>query len=155
MCTSREGQPDAGRQFARKRPCGECPFSRACEPGGTGGSDPTVYVGQAYGPFWLPCHTDPEYNTPMSLSEKTATVSQCAGAAIFRANVGADAKMPEGVHRLPADTSLVFATPAELIAHHNRSTPEDAEEILRRTPPRELLRAEIDKLSAENIIESR
>ena len=91
----------------------------------------------------------------MPLREKTATVSQCAGAAIFRANVGADARMPDGVHRLPADTSLVFATPAELIAHHNRSTLEEAEEILRRTPPRELLRAEIDKLSAENIIESR
>ena len=150
-----EERPDAGRQFARKRPCGECPFSRACEPGGTGGSDPTVFVGQAYGPFWLPCHTDPDYNTPMSLAEKTATVSQCAGAAIFRANVGADARMPDGVHRLPADTSLVFATPAELIAHHNRSTLEEAEEILRRTPSRELLRAEIDKLSAENIIESR
>src|SRR5947209_10221567 len=150
-----EERPDDGRRFARKRPCDECPFSRACEPGGTGGSNPTVYVGQAYGPFWLPCHTDPDYKTPMSLREKTVTVSQCAGAAIFRANVGAAARMPHGVHRLPADTSLVFATPAELIAHHNRSTLEEAEEILRRTPPRELLRAEVEKLFAENVIESR
>lgn len=150
-----EERPGPDRRFKRKQPCHECPFSRAVETGGTGGSDPTVYVGQVYGPFWLPCHTDPDYNTPMSLSEKTATVSQCAGAAIFRANVGADARMPHGVHRLPADTSLVFATPAELIAHHNGSTLEEAEEILRQTPPRELLRAEIEKLSAENVIESR
>ena len=30
------------------KPCAECPFSRQVEPGGTGGANPLVYVGQAH-----------------------------------------------------------------------------------------------------------
>lgn len=133
------------KQFSRKQPCAECPFSRACAPGGTGGADPTVYVGQAYGAFYLPCHMDANYN-PKEAVERSDSVAQCAGAAVFRTHVGVGGKMPPVVHRLPANTARIFANPAELIAHHLRISTGEAEAILIRTPPEELLRIEVGKL---------
>lgn len=67
------------------KPCRECPFSRAIEPGNLGGSSPEVYIGQLVLPFWLPCHCSANYQGKDSDVNK---VSQCAGAAIMRANIG-------------------------------------------------------------------
>ncbi len=80
----------------------------------TGGSEPEVYIGQAYGPFLLACHMDPDYAKDPRSPENL----QCAGAAAFRANVGILQLMPSFLLRVGADVERVFATPAELVAHH-------------------------------------
>jgi hypothetical protein len=124
------------------KPCAECPFSRAVEPGGTGGSDPTVYVGQAFGPFWLPCHMDAKYK-----KDHLDTASlQCAGAAAFRENVGVAKYLPDELLHTRGDVDRVFATPQELIAHHLGIPLEEAENILKDTPPVELLKLEFRKV---------
>jgi hypothetical protein len=143
-------QAESCRKYSRKKPCKECPFSRAIEPGATGGADPSVYVGQAYGPFWLPCHMDKDY-THATANQKANVLAQCAGAAIFRANVGVEDQMPPWVHQLPADTTLSFASPAELIAHHGKMSLEEAEEFLRAFPPFLLLLIELSKLDERHL----
>lgn len=97
------------------QPCNQCPFSRAIEPGYLGGSPPETFIGQAVLPFWLPCHQCSNYRGKESDASK---VRQCAGAAIFRANIGSVPPAPMLV--LPKDTELVFSTVAEFYAHHKR-----------------------------------
>jgi hypothetical protein len=123
-------------------PCRECPFARTVTPGATGGSDPEVYVGQGNGAFWLPCHmcvdfSDPNWKTDLR-------TPQCAGAAKYRANIG---KVPESNFflKLPPDTDKCFANPVELLMHHRQISREEAEEILRKTPPDELTRQAMAK----------
>lgn len=112
----------------KTKPCKECPFARNNELKGEnpGGSNPGVYIGQAMGPFWLPCHMEKEYN-----GKKTDpnTVNQCAGAAIYRSNVNAP-KMPHQILRLPEDKDLVFSSHAEFYAHYKNISVKEAEEIL-------------------------
>jgi hypothetical protein len=134
--------PDSSK--ALKRPCDKCPFSRAIAPGGTGGADPLVYVGQAFGPFWLPCHKASGFDE-RGRCNIGAEIPQCAGAAIYRANAGTAARLPAQLHALPADPVAVFASPAELVAHHMEISRDEAEAILQRRTPLELLKAELRK----------
>ena len=87
----------------------------------------------------LPCHMDPTYD-PYTAGMQTL---QCAGAAIFRANCGLE--MPSAFIKAVVDTDKVFATPAELIAHHRHITIEAAEKILRKKPPGILLAEELHR----------
>lgn len=98
-----------------KVPCSECPFSKTVEKGALGGSDPMVYVGQIHGPFWLPCHMDKEYD---NIDSEPTVVGQCAGAAIMRANIGADKRMPDALLKLEANTELAFASTSEFVSYH-------------------------------------
>lgn len=123
----------------RHKPCRECPFSRSIAPGFTGGADPAVYVGQALGPFLLPCHKDPRFAEERHSPE----LVQCAGAAIYRANIGAADRLPGAMLRCPPDPAAVFTSPAELLAHHRQVALEDAEAELQRTPPGVLLEREL------------
>jgi hypothetical protein len=68
------------------------------------GSTSEDYVQMAHGEQQIDCHTK--------------VGPQCAGAAIYRANV---LKMPRdnSVIQLPMDTDTVFKTPMEFIAHHH------------------------------------
>lgn len=126
-------------------PCLECPFSRKGPPGGTGGADPTVFIGQAMGPFFLPCHMDPEYER----NRRSTRLLQCAGTAIYRSNVGVASLMPHFLLHLPADKEKVFATPAELLAFHRGTSLEIAEESLQKQSPDELLRIELRKIGVQ------
>lgn len=117
------------------KPCPACPFSRAVAPGALGGSPVEVYVGQAHGPFVLPCHAAAGY----SPATTTPDTPQCAGAAIFRANLGLAGLMPPGIHRLPADVEAVFADVGEFIAHHVEQPLEVVYEILGKFPPADML----------------
>lgn len=103
----------------RETPCAECPFARHVTPGKLGGSPIEVYIGQAYGPFYLPWHSDYEPDSRERFDKGGAQVRQCAGAAIFRSNIGVAELMPDGMHQLPKDTEKVFATRGEFIAHHS------------------------------------
>ena len=118
-----------------KRPCKACPFIRATEGGGSslGGSPPETYIGQAGGPFVLPCHAT--YDPSLSAKEQDLTqTQQCAGAAIFRANTGVGAFLPPHLHTLPPDKVTVLGTWAEFLAHHRQITLEAAQDLLRARP---------------------
>ena len=99
------------------KPCGACPFKKGAYPKGSnpGGASTQTYLGQARGPFWLPCHKDPEYNDKESDPNK---VCQCAGAAIFRANCNDGYSRPEELLQLPSDTENVFANEVEFYEHY-------------------------------------
>lgn len=122
-------------------PCRECPFSRAAtdEDLAKGGSQPERYIGQAYGPFLLPCHMDPKY----SQADCGLHMLQCAGAAIFRANCGVADRMPDALLRAEPDAERVFASPAELLARHARVGLDEAEAYLGLMTPDALLRLEL------------
>lgn len=121
-------------------PCHDCPFSRAVKPGTLGGSEFTVYVGQTIGPFILNCHTADGYRHKQT---RVHEVAQCAGAAIFRANLGVDKQMPHGIHRLPEDRHAVFGDHAEFIAHHLQVPIYYAHTFLRCYPAEEWLEREL------------
>lgn len=129
-------------------PCKECPFARHVPVGCTGGSPPEVYVGQALGPFALSCHMDPEY----SQKGDPRDYLQCPGASIYRANVGVGDKMPDSFIHEPADPVMCFANAAELIAHHRNITVAEAEEILKQTPPEELLRRQLNASGVQHYL---
>jgi hypothetical protein len=116
----------------RKKPCKECPFRRdntLPKDGKPGGSPVMTYVGQIVGPFWLPCHSDKNYAGKRSDTNK---VSQCAGAAIYRTNIGVDKKMPEGIFLLPKDEELVFKNHGEFINHFIPNVKvEDANKVIK------------------------
>jgi len=107
------------------KPCPACPWVRNSEPGALGGSPAETYVGQAILPFWLPCHSSANYAGKAS---DVNQVQECAGAAIFRANIGV--KSPDALLSMPADREIAFSTPAEFYAHHRRIKLADAERIL-------------------------
>ena len=128
---------EADQRFVMRRPCRACPYSRTTTPGELGGSDPSVYVGQALGPMWLPCHCSTDYQDPNWRTDLSKP--QCAGAAMFRDIIGVAKLMPAELHRLPGDPALVFSSHAELLAHHRGISLPEAEKRLKMAPP-ELLR---------------
>lgn len=124
------------------RPCRECPFRRDPHPAAYGQADPLALVGQAFAPFVLPCHTDPNY---AGKGTDCSGVQQCAGAAIFRANVGVPVPPAGPIHTLPADPGGVYATPAELVAGYGRLPPAVAELLLAALPPERLAAVELGR----------
>ncbi len=129
-----------------RKPCDSCPFARATDiakiggPGRVGGSGPERYLGQAYGPFFLACHTAKGY----SATNPTMDQVPCAGAAIFRANTGRDKVQPKDMPCADADRDLVFATPAELYACHMKVDSEVAETWLSIVPPLAMMTVELE-----------
>ena len=128
----------------RKKPCKECPFSRNNNLTGDkpGGAYPAVYIGQSEGPFWLPCHMEKEYDGKQTDPSK---VNQCAGAAIYRANVGVASKMPKQILTLPENKEDVFASHAEFLSHYSDIPFNVAVDILNEETLSELLKIELEK----------
>ena len=128
-----------------KSPCNECPFSKKnllpTKSEQLGGAQPHVYIGQIHGPFWLPCHKDKRYVGKESPVETT----QCRGAAIFRANVGVDKLMPQGMLKLESGHPDVFESNEEFLSYYLNITKKDAEFILKMVPPLELTEIELRK----------
>lgn len=105
-------------------PCPECPFNRKVKPGTLGGSPVQVYAGQINGPFVLACHMHVNFDDPNWRAELNYTnTPQCAGAAIFRANLGVSHRMPAALPRLPANHEQVFSTMSEFVEHHQPDMP--------------------------------
>lgn len=127
-------------------PCGECPFNRKVAPGELGGSPPEMYVGQAAGPFFLPCHSTHDYTD--AKARQDLNNSQCAGAAIFRANVGVARQLPPALLHLPKDTKKVFATFEEFYAHHKQIPLTEAARLLKEKGPDKHLLDEFQKREA-------
>lgn len=101
LVSSDEATP-ATRQH--ERPCGDCPWRRDSVPGWLGGLPPDAWLRGAHGDERIDCHT--------------LTGAQCAGAAIYRANVAKRPRDPETLV-LPANRERVFARPDEFRAHHD------------------------------------
>lgn len=90
------------KETLANRPCKSCPFLAKENPTkeDLGGASVETYIGQARGPFWLPCHSDKNYAGKQSNPD---LVTQCRGAAIFRANIGVAKQLPEPLLRLNSD----------------------------------------------------
>lgn len=136
--------------MARTKPCKECPFRRDNSLTGDspGGSPPEVYVGQSQGPFWLPCHMEKEYDGKQTDPQK---VSQCAGAAIYRANLGLAEKMPAQLLRLPEDKESVFSSHVEFMSHYTGTPIEEMEEMLPPSMQQLLLLIEMHKTQVKKV----
>jgi len=91
-----------------RKPCADCPFARTAIPGWIGLRTPEEFTRDAHGEVYLDCHC--------------TTNQQCAGAAIFRANVLKSCRDPRHLV-LPKNTKLVFASSQEFQDHHNRHKP--------------------------------
>lgn len=85
-------------------PCSDCPWSRKALPGWLGGSTADQWVATGHSDELVLCHTIGN--------------QQCAGIAIYRANVCKSARPPN--LKLPANKEKVFAWPTEFKAHHER-----------------------------------
>ena len=122
-------------------PCAQCSFRRDTPPGNLGGSPPEVYIGQIEGPFMIPCHMLCNFDDP-KWREKAFKTGQCAGAAIFRANMG----LPPGpvpINLLPPDHTTVFSDYAEFLAHHKGISEGAAGLELLKTSPMDHLKREL------------
>jgi len=88
-----------------KKPCSDCPWARSSFPGWLGGMSADEWLQEAHSESTIECHT--------------LLGAQCAGSAIYRANV---CKKPrdKSVLLLPANRERVFATPAEFRVHHEK-----------------------------------
>lgn len=121
-----------------ERPCRSCAFRVVCEttPDALGGSNWQTYVGQLQAGFYLPCHET--YNRARTFKDQRPDEApQCAGAAIFRANLGLTTCTGRAPLALPADHDNVFSTFPEFVAHYTGCTPMQAERLLRAVTPEE------------------
>lgn len=100
-----EGRPAKGQH---KKPCSDCPWARTAMPGWTGNMTPDEWLQALHGEAQVDCHTQ--------------IGAQCAGGAIYRANV---CKTPRDrtLLRLVPNTKLVFSSPSEFVDHHTKGTP--------------------------------
>lgn len=129
---------DDSKQHHHK-PCDGCPYARATPPGQLRGVDVRRFIGQAIGPFLLPCHGYAD-RKGWSLDPSKP---QCAGAAMYRDLVGVAHKMPPALSREKGDPELVFANAVEFLAHHENMTLDEAERDLRRLSPEAILLVEM------------
>jgi hypothetical protein len=85
------------------KPCSDCPWARTALAGWLGDMTPQEWLQSAHGENLIECHT--------------LLGAQCAGSAIYRANV---CKSPRNPHviQLPKNTQIVFASPTEFKQHH-------------------------------------
>lgn len=88
-------------------PCVDCPFSRQSVRGWLGPLTAEEWMIVAHSDRKLMCHTGDK---------------QCAGAAIFRANVCKHPRDPEALE-LPRNTKKVFSWDNEFLAHHAKAKP--------------------------------
>jgi len=131
------------------KPCNECPFRRGIKPDcddsrSLGGSSPETYIGQASGPFYLPCHKHTNYSDPNW--KQDLSKPHCAGAAIFRANIGVSEYLPEPLLKLPEDDETVFGSNAEFLAHHTGQSIGMAQLTLRVYPVQLLVLKELQRV---------
>lgn len=105
LITVDEATPAKGQHT---KPCSDCPFARDALPGWLAGESPETWLARAHGETKFECHT--------------LLGAQCAGSAIYRANVCKRVRDPE-ILCLSADRERVFASWAEFLKHHKDGEP--------------------------------
>lgn len=88
-----------------KKPCSDCPWRRDALRGWLGSATPMEWVQIAHGESYVECHT--------------LLTKQCAGLAVYRANVCKSPRDPS-IMRLDSDKEKVFSGPQEFLTHHTR-----------------------------------
>jgi hypothetical protein len=101
LISSREAMPAKAQHT---KPCSDCPWRRDALAGWLGNASPDEWLADAHSEAVIECHV--------------FTGAQCAGAAVYRANV---CKTPRDktLLRLARDPETVFATPDEFRKCHN------------------------------------
>jgi len=84
--------------------CSDCPWSRDSLNGWLGGNTAQEWISFAHGEVYIPCHV--------------LEGAECAGAAIYRANVGKRTRIETMI--LQPDTKTVFSNPQEFLDHHGK-----------------------------------
>lgn len=87
------------------KPCRECPWRRKAMNGWLGDMTVETFMDHAHSESVMDCH----------MGDGKV---QCAGAAIYRANVAKLTRHPDQIMTLPADRETVFASPLEFEKHH-------------------------------------
>lgn len=100
-----------------QKPCRECPFKRTSARGWLGDDTPEGFMATTMADTEMPCHMTVDYEDKKNWRENLSNATQCAGAAIFFANI---AKMSRDRSRgqLPRNKALVFSHPQEFVDHH-------------------------------------
>ena len=75
--------------------------------------------------------------------------SQCAGAAIYRANIGVSEMMPPSLLKLEMNTELVFASHAELCAYHYQEPLQTVQSFFDHNPAWKFLIHELNRPGCE------
>lgn len=105
------------RPFKRQHqaPCSDCPWARKAIKGWTGPNSAQAWLRTAHD-YWhrIACHTR------LIFGSAERGHWECAGAAIYRANVHVIRYEEKKLLVLPANKISVFATPNEFLAHHGR-----------------------------------
>jgi hypothetical protein len=104
MLTHRDAKP---RKRQHTAPCSDCPWARKALHGWLGGMSAQEWIQAAHGESRAECHT--------------VSNQQCAGMAIYRANVHKVVRDPS-VLSLPANRVSVFASFTEFLNHHAKPT---------------------------------
>ena len=100
VLSHQDGAPTNRQHF---KPCLDCPWRRDAAPGWLGELSADEWVTLAHGEGSAECHV---HHT-----------QQCAGLAVYRANVCKAPRNP-ALLRLPADRRLVFGTPDQFLEYH-------------------------------------
>jgi hypothetical protein len=101
LVTADQAKP---RKTQHKSPCSDCPWARKSIPGWLGNMTADEWLQAAHGEALIDCHT--------------ISNQQCAGSAIYRANVCKSPRRAD-LLRLPADKIKVFSF-GEFKAHHEK-----------------------------------
>lgn len=104
---------------ATVRPCNECPWRRDSRPGHLGPYSAQEWANAAHGESPIACHETIKHE-----DQDWSELRQCAGMAIFRANIFKSPRHPK-VARAKRDEETVFSWDDEFIAHHEGETSED------------------------------
>lgn len=97
------------------KPCNECPWRRDSIPTFLGPHDAEQWVEIAHSDSPIACHKTIRHSDEMWHDD----TKQCAGAAIYRANVGKSPRIREVAVGI-ANREDVFAAPTEFVQHHQR-----------------------------------
>lgn len=106
LLTTAQSKPFAKQHTS---PCSDCPWRRNSIKGWLGPWDPQTWVNIAQSEERIECHT--------SKDRESGDQWNCAGAAIFRANIFKDLRDPLAF-RLKRNVTAVFAWGKEFIEHH-------------------------------------
>lgn len=95
------------RKKQHTSPCSDCPFARKSLHGWLGRMSAEEWIEAVHGEALIDCHT--------------ISNQQCAGAAIYRANVCKSCRFDFQL-KLASDKITVFASPFEFLLHHKNGT---------------------------------
>jgi len=158
MAGQRPNRPKNNNPMKQKTECcAQCPFARAtpkeyldAKASERGESDlAEMFIGQAAGPFLLPCHMTREFE---DFRDDPHASQLCAGAAKYRANCGYDKFLSPALGQLPPDREAAFGDPAELAVHHAGVTLQVARIGLAILPVQVMVANEMEKVGVQRIM---